>query len=115
MGSIAGLRGAAGVANMTALKGAAGSIFSKLKDTTKHVVASVQQSINPRELGRVNSLQNSIFTCRPVHLISCTHPPFSRAGLDIQSIELVQRADQYKSSDVLYQPLIVMLFTAQVA
>ena len=56
VGSMAGLRGAAGVAgaaNITALKGAAGSIFSKLKDTTKHVVASVQQTINPRELGRL--------------------------------------------------------------
>ncbi|XP_023343351.1 cyclin-G-associated kinase [Eurytemora carolleeae] len=53
VGSMAGLRGAAGVAgaaNITALKGAAGSIFSRLKDTTKHVVASVQQTISPREL-----------------------------------------------------------------
>jgi len=37
-------------ANMSALKGAAGSIFSRLKDTTKNVVASVQQSMATREL-----------------------------------------------------------------
>ena len=34
--------------------------------------------------------------------ISCTGPPVCLTVLDINSIELIQRAEQYKSSVVLY-------------
>ena len=43
---------AAGGSTAAALKGAAGSIFSRLKDTTKSVVQSVQQSMTSRDLGK---------------------------------------------------------------
>ena len=49
------------------------------------------------------SFQSNLFTSSPVHLISCTDPPFRRTVLDILLIELVTRADQDKSSAVLYQ------------
>ena len=36
---------------MNALRGAAGNLFTKLKDTTKTVVATVQQTMTTKELG----------------------------------------------------------------
>ena len=51
--------------SMTSIKGAAGSIFSKLKDTTKNVVASVQQSMTTRELGRGTPYCVKPWFCRP--------------------------------------------------
>ena len=50
----------------------------------------------------------NLFTSTPVHPISCTDPPVCRTVLDIQSIELVQRADQHIIFIVLYRPLIVI-------
>jgi hypothetical protein len=38
-------------ANMNALRGAAGTLFSRIKDTTKTVVATVQQTMTTKELG----------------------------------------------------------------
>jgi hypothetical protein len=44
-------RYAAAATNMNALRGAAGNLFTKLKDTTKTVVATVQQTMTTKELG----------------------------------------------------------------
>ena len=60
---------AGGSTTAAALKGAAGSIFSRLKDTTKSVVQSVQQSMASRDLGKYfYPLLIFLFLCNQIAL-----------------------------------------------